>query len=139
MTDRDVRKAVASICRSFDTVAVATYDGGASLLVVLRSDITPRARRAAVVRDAMGRHGRRLGLAVYTPQEVLELRRDPGSPLGGMLASCEVVHGSLEGLRRWPSKGLPNQALYDWGRSPPRFKWSMRKPFRPRRRGSAHS
>lgn len=100
MSDRNLEKAVSNIVKAFDPVAVATYNGGTGILVVLNSDIESRARRAAFVKDAAGRPGRSFDVMAYTPDEVRELRDEEQCPLCYALLNCEVVHGSLDGLRR---------------------------------------
>ena len=100
MGDRNLDRAVSNIVKRCEPVAVASYSDGTGLLVVMESSERSRAKRAAGVRDAMGRPGRRLDLMVYTPEEVLELRGEPESPLFSVLSGCKVVYGSLDGLRR---------------------------------------
>ncbi|MDO5853487.1 MAG: hypothetical protein Q4Q62_05440 [Thermoplasmata archaeon] len=96
--DRNLSKAVSNIVKRCGPTAVATYNGGRGILVVMESSCTSRAKRTEAVRDAMGRPGRAFDLAVYTPGEILELKGVPGSPVDGILAGCAVVHGSLDGL-----------------------------------------
>ena len=100
MGDRNLDHAVSNIVKRCEPVAVASYSDGTGLLVVMESSKRSRAKRTAGVRDAMGRPGRRLDLMVYTPEEVLELRGEPESPLSTILSGCKVVYGSLDGLRR---------------------------------------
>ncbi len=91
---------MSNVVKRCDPVAVASYAGGTALLVIMESSCTSRARRAAAVRDAMGRPGRGLGLAVYTPEEVEELKGDPGCELSSILADCRAEYGSLDRFLR---------------------------------------
>lgn len=100
MGDRNLDRAVSNIVKRCEPVAVASFAGGTALLVVMESSERSRAKRAAGVRDAMGRPGRQLELTVYTPDEVRELRDEPECQLCDVLAVCKVVYGSLDGLRR---------------------------------------
>lgn len=100
MGDRNLSRAVSNIVKRCEPIAVASYADGTGILVIMESFENSRAKRAAAVRDAMGRPGRTLDLMVYTPTEVRELRGEPECPLGGVLAHCEVIYGSLDGLAR---------------------------------------
>ena len=99
MSSRNLDRAVSNIVKRCLPIAVATYAGETTILVIMESSITSRARRNAEVRDAMGKPGRDFDLLVYTPTEVRELRGEPECPLGDVLAVCKVVYGSLDSLR----------------------------------------
>lgn len=99
MASRNLDKAVSNIVKRCEPLAVATYQDETSILVVMESSISSRARRTAEVRDAMGKPGRGFELTVYTPSEVMELRNEPECPIADILAVCKVVYGSLDSLR----------------------------------------
>ncbi len=93
-------RAVSNIVRRCEPEVVASYAGGTALLVIMESSCTSRARRMEAVRDAMGRPGRSLGLTVYTPSEVEELKGEPESGLAPILAECKPLYGSLDRFLR---------------------------------------
>lgn len=102
MADRGLERAVSGIAKSLDPVAVATYDNGRGILVIAESPVDSRARRAEIARGAAGRAGRMYDYMVVTPGELREIRCDPENPMASVVASCQVVWGSMDGLRRDP-------------------------------------
>lgn len=100
MADRGLERAVSGIAKNLDPVAVATYDNGRGILAIAESPVDSRARRAEIARGAAGRAGRMYDYMVVTPGELREIRCDPENPMAFVVASCQVVWGSMDGLRR---------------------------------------
>lgn len=96
MADRGLDRAVSGIVKRLDPVAVATYGEGRGILVVAESPVDSRAKRAEAARESAGRAGRMYDYTVITPRELREIRFDPDNPIASIVASCKVVHGSLE-------------------------------------------
>lgn len=96
MADRGLDRALSGIVKNLDPVAVATYDNGRGILVVAESPIDSRAKRAEVARDSAGRAGRMYDYIVITPWELKEIKFDSDNPISSVIASCKVIHGSLQ-------------------------------------------